>query len=173
MMNSELQIQFDKLEKSRLAVMQKISSLDSSKYQRSVNGKWSIGQILTHVITSEQLALSYMRKKSLGIDQLDNSGLFEPVKLLALKISQRLPLKYKVPKGIEAHTPKPFVFDELSNKWSADRQALRSFLENIEEKNARKKIFKHPIAGKFNAAQGLSFMNEHLLHHLPQINRLL
>lgn len=171
-MNSKLQHQLDLLEKLRIDITELVSHIDEADFNRSTGGKWSIGQILIHVVTSENLALHYMRKKSLGIDKLQNAGFIEPIKLTLLKISQRLPIKYKVPKGIHEKTPQAPSKEELFRTWKQGRADLTMFLGSIEEKNINKKIFKHPIAGMFNATQGIAFLREHLLHHRPQIVRL-
>jgi hypothetical protein len=64
-------------------------------------------------------------------------------------------------------------FAELSEQWEKSRNELKVFLDSIPEKHARRKFFKHPIAGMFNAAQGMVFLREHLIHHVPQIQRYL
>jgi hypothetical protein len=95
--NSKLQYQFNRLEETRIEILKLLSDVDQTMFEKNSDGKWSIGQILIHVIISERLAVLYMRKKSLGADTLKNAGIVEPVKLFLLQISQRLPLKYKVP----------------------------------------------------------------------------
>ena len=171
-MNSKLRVQFDRLEKARHDVITHISHIDEMCFRKSNGNKWSVGQILIHIVTSEKLALQYMRKKSLGVDALKNSGIVEPIKLTILKVSQRLPIKYKAPKGIREMTPEAISKQELITLWDQSRLELKTFLESIEEKHINKKIFKHPIAGMFNASQGVAFLREHLLHHKPQILRL-
>lgn len=171
-MNSKLQQQVDLLEQLKADILEVVSALDEQDFSHSEGGKWSVGQILIHIVTSESLALQYMKKKSLGLENLENSGFIEPIKLTLLKISQRLPIKYKVPKGIHEKTPAVPSKEELLLAWEKVRFDLESFLESIEEKNINKKIFKHPIAGMFNAAQGVAFLREHLLHHKPQVTRL-
>ena len=171
-MNSILERQFSLLQQSKDNILALISPIDESEFHKNTPGSWSIGQILVHLVTSERLALEYMKKKSLGVDTLEKSGFIESVKLAILKISQRLPIKYKVPKTIRERTPEPPRKDELLLLWQNERQQLKMFLESIPHQHVNKKIFKHPIAGMFNASQGVAFLREHLLHHRPQIVRL-
>jgi len=114
-----------------------------------------------------------MKKKSLGISELKNSGWRETIKLFLLIISQRIPVKYKAPKVIVQSTPEVLVLHDLIKQWKTERQNLSNFIESIEERNITKKIFKHPIAGMLNIAQGISFFEEHIIHHKPQTKRLI
>jgi uncharacterized damage-inducible protein DinB len=172
-MHPRIAKQLDKLESLKSEILSEISAIDEVHFHYRKGDKWSIAQILTHVVTSERLALSYMKKKSLGIQQAANSGWREPIKLAVLKISQRLPLRYRVPKKIAEQTPEAYSYAELEQRWGLLRIELKSFLENLNEHHTRRLIFKHPIAGMFDAAQGVAFLREHLIHHKPQIRRIL
>lgn len=173
-MNPKLRAIFDSVETQRKQILQEVSTLTADQFGASINGKWSIAQILTHLLTSERLSLNYMKKKSLGVDKLSDSGLFETLKSGALKLSQRLPfLKYKAPKYVVENTPQPMSFNELSDHWNTLRNELKNFLEGIEDRNVRKKIYKHPVAGRLDVIQAVSFFREHIIHHLPQIKRIL
>lgn len=173
-MNAELRELFGDIEYQRQQILQQVSALTPDRFHRSVNGKWSVAHILTHLMTSERLSLGYMKKKSLGVDQVGNSGLLESIKSLSLKLSQRLPfMRYKAPKYVVENTPQALPFEDLSRDWTALRVELEKFLENIDDKNIRKKIYKHPVAGRLDVVQAVSFFREHIIHHLPQIKRLL
>ena len=173
-MNNRLRVLYEQLEDDRTKLMAELSK--ASNYKLSLKpskDRWSINEILTHLVTSEQLTLRYLKKKSLGVDQLRNSGVSEKIRYAILKISQRLPLKYKAPKQVLSNTPEPLPFLQLPVIWSATRRDLEVFLDSIAEDNVNKLIYKHPVAGRFDIAQCLMFMREHYLHHLPQIKRLL
>ena len=174
-MHPKLQQIFDELEADRKEWLEKVSSLSDEQFNTSpAPGKWSIGYILTHIMTAERLSLLYMRKKSLGINELDDSGVVESLKSLFLKASQRIPaLKFKAPTVVVEKTPESLSFAELSRQWASSRDNLKAFLSGIEYKHIRKKIYKHAIVGRLDAVQGLKFLREHFHHHLPQIKRLL
>ncbi|HEY0742804.1 MAG TPA: DinB family protein [Chryseosolibacter sp.] len=171
-MNSTLEKHFARLEQSKNEILTLIATLTEHEFHQSIHGKWSVGQILIHIVTSERLALEYMKKKSLGIAHAGTSGLIEPLKLTLLQLSQRLPIKYKVPKVIREKTPDAPSKQELIEMWNRERQNLRNFLESIPDNYVNKKIFKHPIAGMFNPSQGIVFLRAHLLHHRPQVVRI-
>src|SRR5829696_8182823 len=104
-MNADLQRIFQQIENQRNEILSQVEKLTPQQYNFSRNGKWSIAQILTHIIASERLSIGYMKKKSLGIESAGNSGLIEELRYLLLKISQRISfMKYKAPKIVLENT---------------------------------------------------------------------
>jgi len=99
------------------------------------------------------MSLIYMKKKSQDIDQVGNSSLIESFKLLALKMSQRLPLRYKAPQVLVENTSEPMPLPAVIKKWNTIRMDLYTFPEAMHEENIRKKIYKHPIAGRLDVLQ--------------------
>jgi hypothetical protein len=172
--NAKLLYQFDQLENDRTSLLRVLSKHPESKLDNKLDsGDWSINQILIHLLTSEQLTLGYLKKKSLGVDQLGTSGAMEWVKLMLLNLSQRMPFKFKAPTVLVENTPNAMPLPDLVERWDSSRKELGNFLETIHDDNLHKLIFKHPIAGRFDVLQCLTFMRAHFQHHLPQINRLL
>ena len=164
---------YDKLERQREQILSVIKNLPEDVYRNSPSGKWSVAQIVTHLFTAERLSIGYMKKKSLGIETLKNSGVKQVLVLGILKISQRIPFRYKAPRVIVENTPEAFSVEESITQWNKSRSDLKIFLEGIRKEHSRRLIFKHPIAGMLNAEQAMRFMYEHINHHLPQIKRLL
>jgi uncharacterized damage-inducible protein DinB len=171
-MNQKLQKLFDQLEADRVELLSQVENLTVEQFQKSVNGKWSIQQILSHLMIAERLSLQYLNKKVHGINEADNTGVLEELKMIGLKLSQRLPLKFKAPKGLNEVTP-ILSFDQLKLQWQHDRQELKTFLEKIMDDQLKKKIYRHVRAGLLNVQQTLIFFREHYIHHLPQIKKLM
>jgi len=173
--NNRLSVLYAQLEDDRIKLMVELSNSPDDKLSlKPTKDKWSISEILTHLVTSEQLTLTYLRKKSLGIDRLKNSGLSEWIRITVLQWSQRIPaLKYRAPKHVIANTPDPLPIEELDRRWNSVRMEFKQFLGTINDKDVGKLIYKHPVAGRFDVIQCLMFMKEHFHHHLPQIKRLL
>lgn len=166
--------QFNTLEADRQKLLLTLTALpDKSILFQAPPGKWSVNQILTHLLTSERLSVLYMRKKSLGIGALGNSGIVESIKLIVLKISQRLPLKYKAPSILAEHTPEALPLPQVIQQWDTVRNDLQNFLEGIADKNIRKNIYKHPVVGMLDVMQAMAFFHEHIHHHWPQVKSLL
>ncbi len=174
-MSPTFQSIYRELEQQRTEILTRISDLSSEKFNHNpAPGKWSLAQVLTHILIAEQLSLAYMEKKMLGISQLKNSGLSEAVRLGILKIVLRIPsLKFKAPAVVVRNTPSPLSVEELIIRWEAHHLGLKTFLDKIDDKDEKKLLYKHPGAGRLNARQAMVSFREHIIHHWPQINRLL
>jgi hypothetical protein len=173
-MHARLQKTFDSLEQQRAGLLNELRPLSAEILTSAPADKWSIIYILSHLITGERTGLEYVRKKMLGIDGTPDAGLFEEFKMIGLVISQRLPfLKFKVPKLIEERT---VVYPDLATiekEWDVLRRDWAKILENIPDQHVNRKIFRHVVAGRLNINQGLRFFGEHIIHHKPQIQRLI
>ena len=172
-MNSKLQHLFDVLEHDRIKLFATLKSIPPEKLQQSPEGKWSVHQILSHLITAEKLSVMYLHKKILGIKEADDTGLWEEVKILLLQVSQRLPLKFKAPQNVVDNTPLHLNFNEITTDWEKTRAELKALLEKLDDTQIKRKIYKHFFAGRLNIQHALIFLREHIIHHQAQINRLL
>jgi len=171
-MNPRLNKLFVLLEEDRISLLQQVGRLSQEQFQKKVNGKWSIQQILSHLMTAEKLSLQYLNKKVQGINQAENTGLIEELKMVGLKLSQRLPFKFRAPKGLHEITP-TLDLEQLELQWGQQRQELKKFLEQIKDDQINKKIYRHVRVGLLNIQQTLTFFREHHIHHLPQIKKLM
>lgn len=172
-MDKILAHQFDKLEKQRHQLLDKVRQFPSSFNHKPDKDKWSVHEILAHLITAEKLSVQYIEKKRQGIDSAGNTGLYEEIKMGVLKITQRMPLKFTAPKPVVAATPSYASIEDLTKDWDTVRENLKQILELIQENQLRKKIYKHIIVGRLNIVHAVKFLQEHVNHHLPQVNRLL
>jgi hypothetical protein len=172
-MNKKIQHIFDRAEADRKNILALVSQMSEEKLSHRNAGKWSVSQILSHIVIAERYSLQYMKKKSLGINEIQNSGLREDFKCVMLKISQRLPLKYKAPKVLAESKPEELSYPLIASEWEHVRNDLKQFIGTLDDDQFRKKIYKHPYAGRLNVIQAISFLREHANHHLPQIKRLL
>jgi DinB superfamily len=171
-LNPKLQYLYKKLEHEREMLSINLAKLPLGKLNYSPQGKWSINQIVAHLITAERLSLLYMQKKIQGIEEADDSGIVEELKMLVLIVSQRLPLKFKAPKVVKEHTSNTDNLEQLNRDWEKVRGDLKQLLETIPDKRINRKIYKHVFAGKLNVKHALRFLREHIIHHMPQIERL-
>jgi len=173
-MNQSIEKRFQQIEQQRIFLLTTLReiSLEELTYQPAP-GKWSLMQILAHLVTAEKMSLAYLQKKILGIDDAADTGWKEDLRIGLLKISQRLPLKFKAPGRVVESTPAYTSFDQLRSDWNNVRAQLADTLERFPENRLKRKVYKHPFAGMLNITQMLIFFREHITHHQPQIRRAL
>jgi uncharacterized damage-inducible protein DinB len=172
--NSQLEKHFLKLEEQKTEILNSLLSKSASELTTPpAPGKWSVLQILTHLYASEKLSFGYIKKKSLGIQNAANAGLQQTLIIPILKISQRLPFRFKAPKVLVENTPETMSLEELVNHWNLLRLEIKAHLENVPDGHLNKLVYKHVIAGRLSLPQALQFFAEHINHHKPQIKKAL
>ncbi len=173
-MNKTLEQVYHALELQRATLLKEIQGLSPNLIvTKPAPGQWSIVEILTHLYTSERLSIAYIKKKSQGIHQLKNAGLQQSLMLPILKISQRLPFKFKAPKVVVENTPEAMPLETLLEQWNLLRIELKSHLEHLGDAHVHKLVYKHPVAGRLSVVQAMQFFAEHITHHKAQIKRTL
>ncbi|GCC50751.1 DinB family protein [Chryseotalea sanaruensis] len=173
-MNSQLEKHFHKLEEQRTEILNSLLSKSATELSAPpAPGKWSVLQILTHLYASEKLSFGYIKKKSLGIQDTANADLRQAMVLTVLKISQRLPFRFRAPKVVVENTPETMSLEQLVNHWNLLRLELKAHLENVPDGHLHKLVYKHPMAGRLSLPQALQFFAEHINHHKPQIKKAL
>lgn len=173
-MHASLQKLFDEIEVQRETTLRPLRDQPAERLSLSPGGgKWSAVEVLSHVMAAEQLSVLYMRKKIQGIDNAARSGPWESLKIAALILSQRLPgLKFRAPRRVVENTTQLTSLAQIESTWKENRQELREFLERIPENRVDRKIYKHPAAGYLDTRHALIFFREHLIHHTPQLKKL-
>jgi hypothetical protein len=172
-MNPKLNSQLDKLEQLSTRIIKYLEGKSPEQLHHHPPGKWSLAQVFAHLIASEQLSIQYLKKKIQAIETQPDTGMLEELKMLALIISQRLPFKFKAPKVVVDNTPTFNNVAEIVAAWNQTRTELKDLLNQFSNNHLTRKIYKHPVAGKLNIVQAMRFFQEHIIHHTPQIKRLL
>jgi uncharacterized damage-inducible protein DinB len=173
-MTKKLEQLFLNLEEQRITLLEDLQTRSSPQLAaKPSSDAWSVLEILTHLYTAERLSFEYIKKKSQGIEHLDNAGIQQSLLVPILKISQRLPFKFKAPNVVKENTPEAYPLQELINQWDLLRMEIKSHLENTLDNHVDKLVYKHPIAGRLSLPQALQFFAEHITHHKSQIKRTL
>jgi uncharacterized damage-inducible protein DinB len=172
-LNTKLQQIFDSLETQRNQLFTSLNGLAVEKLNQQPTNGWSINQVIAHLIAAERLSVLYLRKKIQAINEVENTGLIEELKMIVIILSQRLPFKFKAPKTVVENTKSSTSLHQLEQEWNAVRNELKIVLEKFNDDQIKRKIYKHVVAGKLNIQQTLLFFREHIIHHQQQIKRLL
>lgn len=173
-MNPALQKLVDRIESQRQLTLDSIKGLSEKELNQSpAEGKWSVAEILSHLIAAERLSILYIQKKIQGIQQAGTSGLWEEIKIVVLIVSQRIPgLTFRAPPRVVENTPQYKTFPEILAAWSVVRSELKLLVEKMPDSALSRLIYKHPAAGYLSIRHALIFFYEHVYHHGPQLKRL-
>ncbi len=172
-MNHTLAKLFKSLETQRNELVISLRGLPADRHNYHAEGRWSINQIVAHLIAAEKISMAYLQKKIGAINEVDNTGIYEEMKIVALIVSQRLPLKFRAPRIVVENTTQTTDILQLEKEWDSVREELRQLLEKVEDDQIKRRIYKHVRAGKLNIQHALIFFREHIIHHHPQIKRLM
>jgi uncharacterized damage-inducible protein DinB len=164
---------YNAIEKQRYNLLSSLKNLSNDELNAHPPTKWSINQIIAHLITAEDLSIQYLNKKILGVNEAKDSGLIEELKMILLIVSQRLPLKFKAPKIMVDRTSNETDLNKLIADWDKTRIELKNILDRIENHHIKRKIYRHVRVGMLNIQHTLRFIGEHVGHHTPQIKKLL
>lgn len=172
-MHTELNNHFTKLESLKAEAYLLFTSYPEEVINApAAPGKWGAIQHMAHIISSETLSLAYMKKKIQGFEGAGKAGLSESFRSWLLNSVLKSGIKFKAPPVL--HEPKThYTVNEIFETWDKLREEYRNFLSQIEEPVINARIFKHPVAGRFNPPQALSFMSVHLNRHLEQAKDIL
>jgi hypothetical protein len=135
-------------------------------------GEWSIAQVVEHLLASETGTLGYMKKKSSGgWDALEDASDTHHASSAAINARLESNERYKAPDVLPEPT-NTIALGELFEKWNALRAELLDFVSHIPPEHFHKLVFRQPAAGMLTVLHALDFMDAHLRHHLPQIERI-
>ncbi len=138
------------------------------KIHLAPEGKWTPAQIVFHLYTSEVGTVNDLKKKIESTD-VPSPGFRGFIASILLKRALRnQKKKYQAPKVLGEMPDKP-EFEKLQSDYLNLRKELRSVLGKFDNQMARKAYFKHPVAGRMNIYQTLSFLEEHFDRHKKQI----
>ncbi len=173
--NHRINHQFHKLELKKDKLMSQISSLPEEIYnQPPIPGSWSVAQAANHIFLSEQLSLAYLKKKLSYPDTVPRFHFKSWVAVLLLKFSLGTPFKVKAPKTIDMWQGQTiYAPSDLDHHWKLLRTALLHFVEEQYPSFGTHLAYNHPFAGRMTMYQMLIFFNDHMAHHMRQIDRIL
>ena len=164
-------MRWEKLEDSKQK-MEAMISLKNADAHRQPDHGWSIAQVIEHLIASEGGTLGYMKKKSSGgWDVLDDAAEEHHEKSRAINARLESDERYKAPDVL----PEPgntIPLQQLLTQWAEVRTNLHRFLQTIDATHTNKLVFRQPAAGMLTVLHALEFMDAHLRHHFPQIERI-
>ena len=155
---------------TRGALLDEMDALDPAKLvARPLAGKWSILEIVEHLVLAERSVLQGLPEPS-ELAERERRGkhrfLF-PIVMLVLKygIPVPVPSPDMVPQGRRS-------LPELRRMWDENQEWLRGYVRSLDSRGFRRAVFEHPVAGPLSVEQAVRMDQVHLDCHIRQIRRL-
>lgn len=170
-MNPTLESRYLKLEETRNRLLDELEGLDEELLNHpAAPGKWSINQIVAHMIQVEQLTNSYIQRK-IQTEDLPASCLTNALRALLLRVALHSGMKFKAPAAV-AGVPEQALLPSLRVQWDNARYQFEDTLTEMPPQLMDRCVFRHPYAGMLSISQTLDFLQDHFSHHARQITRL-
>ncbi len=172
-MKKVMEEKFSKLENSRLALLENLKNIPTSKLEASPTiGKWSVSQIFYHLNRAESFSTIYVSKKRLDVNNLKKTGLNEAFRLAFLQFLFHLPFALKAPVNVLGDVPDKVDYTAITTEWNETRKKLKDLLVSLPDDMLYKNVFKQPAIGRINIFQMLDFMQAHFNRHKKQVEKI-
>lgn len=133
-------------------------------------GRWSIAQVVEHLVLTEELTLQSLRSPRPVADRGMAAAATVRLALLKAVLGSRLvkveaPSRALLPEGTA-------TLDALERRWLEAGAAIEAFLRDLPVTRRGERLFRHPATGWLSLGQMLDFLSFHARHHRRQIGRI-
>jgi len=154
----------------RLRLMDEVERLEPERLTaKPLPGKWSILEIVEHLVVGDREVLQGLPNPSALVDQRrrlrDRVGYSLVMFVMTCHIPAKVASPRYLPRG-QSSLP------DLRRDWDEIQQWLRSYVARIDRGEPDKTVFAHPVAGPMTLQQVLDMGKLHLATHTRQIRRL-
>ena len=170
-MNTQLEKQFLQLEEDRKNLFNELKNYsDEVINKKPAPEKWSVAEVIAHLITAEEMSLKYLSKKIQDTSKESDEGLKNKYRWLLVQIVFTFNIKFKAPEIVEPKMGYQSL-GALETKWSDVRNQTLQTLQKLSEEEVNKTLWKHALAGKMNLHHMVQFFGVHYNRHKKQIER--
>lgn len=172
LMDPKLEVKYLFLEKSRNRLLDELEGFEDIQLNvLPAKDKWSINQVVAHLILVEQVTTGYIQHKIRNNETLATSQFKNITNCILLKLALKSGMKFKAPQAV-ASVPDTASLPVLRLQWDSIRYELEDVLTGLPPHMMDKFLFRHPYSGPLTVSQTLSFLQDHFDHHLQQIRQL-
>ena len=171
-MSNTLIQHFERAEAAKSTLMSMIASCPKEQQSKKPSPEaWNMIEVAEHLYNAEQGILPQLKKYGKGEGK--KAGLPSILRSTLLSLFLRSPAKTKVPKAAAGIEPKGnWDFESLSEAWNALREEMKSWAHQYPGSRLDHYVFKHPAAGLMTPVQTMKFLEDHIAHHIKQIERI-
>ena len=173
MLPGKTKIKWDMLEDQLINIIQSLKNLkpDALAFRIS-DDKWTILQILQHLVLSEKLSMIYLAKKWKYSQDLPQKTPVTLFRSWALLLSMWSPIPLKAPARVNVFDQDK-TSEEIISEWQLIRSEMKDFLEKLPVTVFDKEFYKHPAVGKLTLDHMLEFFYAHCKRHHKQILKII
>ena len=157
-------------DEKRRALLDEMGALDpATLVARPLAGKWSMLEIIEHLVLAERAVLqglpelSRLREQERRLKHRFSYAIVMVV--LRCSIPVRVPSPAMIPQGDRS-------LGELRRLWDESQEWLRAYIGQLDRRGFRRAVFEHPVAGPLSVKQALHMGQVHLDTHIRQIRKL-
>jgi len=170
-MQPVIQNKLEQMDQRRRALLDRVEALEPGRLvAKPLPGKWSILEIVDHLVTAERDVLQNLPDPAQLVDRPRRlkHRIRYPIVLFVLKynISVPVPTPRMLPRGITS-------LAELRRQWDESQDWLRRYVGGLDQEGLQRAVFRHPVSGPLTVTQVLRMGRVHVEHHEGQIERLI
>lgn len=170
-MTRRLISRFKRYDQSRRALLEELATLPPGKLTEIDGpGKWSILQVVQHIIRAESTVLQNRPNPSLLVHK--NPNLRDHFGYLAVLFVLLFDIPVPVPGSGMAPNDNETTLKELKNEWDRNIGWLKDYLNHLTATAAKHAVFSHPVTGPLTPARALQIAQLHLNTHRRHIARI-
>jgi hypothetical protein len=172
-MTPKIEKLWQKLEQQRIDLFKELDAIEPALLNKQpAPYTWTANQNLEHLLRAETSSLSYLQKKlTNGGDGIPKAGFKSWGRRFLLRVAFAVPtLKFKAPKYL-GDLPETSDFQDLKTRFTAQRAALKAYLDTMPDELLEGEVWKHARAGKMSIAQMIDFFEDHFDRHEKQLKR--
>lgn len=172
-MNPEIKRHFEMAQAAKAAFIEIILQTGpEGRVFRTEPDAWNMLQVMEHLYRAEDGVRKQLLKYGQGNGK--QAGLSSGLRSIAMRLFMRSPARIKVPAaaGAQIIPTGELTFDDLKTQWDQLRSEIGIWVEAYPSDKADRYVFKHPVGGLFTPVQTLRFMEDHIVHHIKQLNRI-
>ena len=139
---------------------------DAVGFRPSPDG-WSVAQVLHHLCLVEEFLVEILQRPSSPGPSRPTPR--ERLGALMVKGIFTFGVRVRMPTQRVAPDPDP-PLQETVRRWEEAGRKVRAGLEGVAD--PRQTVMRHPVAGPLDAEKTVSFLRDHLRHHLRQLDRI-
>jgi hypothetical protein len=169
-MRERLQQSLRALDERRGALLDEVDALSAERLTaKPLPGKWSILEIVEHLVLAERDVLQNLPEPSQLVDRPRRLRARVGYPLVMFVLKHGIPAKVPSPRMVPTGSAS---LAALRRQWDENYQWLWTYVDGLERDDFGRAVFEHPIAGPLTVEQAIRMDLVHLDTHTREIRRL-